>query len=250
MSRRIKRYQVPEIIDHLASNYVLGTLSTKVKNRVEKLRLDFDHKDLNTRIQFWEKCMSPLNEKVPPLQPKLATWEKIQQELNFSTKKTSKKIWYNLLSPKFYQWATVCSLLFIALFSVNTFYKEPSIGSLSYVAVLADDKQQPQLVAATYGDSQTLLLDIVKLPVVASGEILELWVISKTDKQARSLGEIPLNVANVSRKLNDAQWRLIKDSDSLMISIEETGGSPIGEPTGQIISRGACIRLSAWQTQV
>ena len=130
-------------------------------------------------------------------------------------------------------------------------YNQPKpIGALSYVAVLADEQSQPQVVAATYGESQTLLLDIVSLPPLEPGETYELWVTSKTDQQARSLGEIPLGTDNVSRQLTVAEWRLIKDSDSLLISIEDEGGSPIGEPMGEIVSRGACVRLSAWQEEV
>ena len=113
---------------------------------------------------------------------------------------------------------------------------------------MSDDQQTPQVVAATYGDSQTLMLDILTLPDIDSEEeSFELWVTSKTDKQARSLGIIPVGSESFSRELTVAEWRLIKDSDSLLITIEEFGGSSIGSPMGDVISKGACIRLSAWQ---
>jgi anti-sigma-K factor RskA len=250
MSRELKRYQLPEVVEHLASHYVLGSLPIRVQRRVETLRRDVENDSLNARIQFWENSMSPLNEKISPLEPKASTWENIHAELNSNSRNEAKQPWYALFTPRFYQWATACSLMLVALLSVSTLNQSDSVGALSYVAVLADDQQKPQLVAATYGESQTLLLDIVQLPEVQEGETLELWVTSKTDFQTRSLGEIPLNVASFSRKLSNAEWRLIKDSDSLLLSIEEAGGSAIGEPMGAIVSKGACVRLSGWQEQV
>ena len=199
--------------------------------------------------------MSPLNNQIPALLPKEETWEKIQSDLNFEATKQVEASWLRgwlneWFSPKFYQWATLCSVFLVAILSFTHLNSVDETGALSYVAVLEDDNQQPQLVAATYGESKTLLLDIVTLPALQQGETFELWVKSKTDSQLRSLGEVPIDIASFSRELSEAEWRLIKDSDSLLISIEEAGGSPIGEPMGTIISRGACVRLSAWQEQV
>lgn len=251
MSRKLTRYQQPEIVNHLASNYVLGTLSSKVRQRVDTLRRSADYQLLDTQIVYWETNMSPLNEKIPALTPKTETWQKIQVDLNLASAKQAKpnglSEWFN---AKFFQLATFCSLCVVAVLSYTYVNQPENIGPLSYVAVLADNNQQAQLVAATYGESKTLLLDIVTLPELQQGETFELWVKSKTDFQVRSLGEVPIDVDSYSRELSEAEWRLIKDSDSLLISIEETGGSPIGEPMGDIISSGACVRLSAWQEQV
>lgn len=252
MSTKLKRYHSPEIIDHLASNFVLGTLPTRVKARVLALRQQFEYSALEQRIQFWEMKMAPLHDDTPELAPKADTWDMIQAKINpQSVSAEDKRPWYHFFNIRFYQVATACSLLLIALLSFQSFNSDSQDpGTLSYVAVLADASQKPQVVAATYGDSQTLLLDIVSLPSISQGETLELWVTSKTDKQARSLGEIPTDVASFSRTLTTAEWRLIKDSESLLITVEEAGGSPIGEPLGEVISSGACIRLSAWQEQV
>lgn len=249
MSGELNRYQHPDVVEHLSSNYVLGTLSESARKRLEALRLNSDFALLNQRIAFWEQKMSPLNEKVPELAPKDDTWKRIQAQLNH-VPATQKQPWYKWFDLRFYQWATACSVLLIALFSFISIQQPTHQGALSYVAVLADENQQPQVVAATYGETQMLMLDIIDLPSVSSEETLELWVTSKTDKQARSLGEIPTDVASFSRQLSNAEWRLIKDSDSLLITVEEAGGSPIGEPMGNLVSQGVCIRLSGWQEQV
>jgi anti-sigma-K factor RskA len=117
---------------------------------------------------------------------------------------------------------------------------------LSYVAVLTQSKGQAHLVARSYGESQKLVVNIVNVPTTSKDEALELWVVSKTDQQARSLGVLPNNTSLFEQKLTDAQWRLIKDSESLIVTIEENGGSPIGEPSDVVVSRGLCVRLQDW----
>ena len=251
-SESFARYFQPEVVDHLASSYVMGTLSTRTRNRVDTLKNSFECRHINERIQFWENRLSPLDEKTPEMAPKPETWQVIQSQLNMTTSaKSSRSLsssnvssWSWLFAPR---WATAFSLVLVAVIGLSVMQKPDTMGTLSYVAVLADENQTPQVVAATYGDTQTLMLDILALPDVEEGEGFELWVTSKTDKQTRSLGEIPIGTSSFNRQLSDAEWRLIKDSDSLLISVEEIGGSAIGEPSGEIVSSGLCIRLSAWQ---
>ena len=85
------------------------------------------------------------------------------------------------------KWVTAFSLIFAIVLGVNHLQKPEDLCSLSYVAVMTDENQTPQVVAAPYGDSQTLMLDILTLPDIDSEESFELWVTSKTDKQTRSL---------------------------------------------------------------
>jgi anti-sigma-K factor RskA len=88
-----------------------------------------------------------------------------------------------------------------------------------------------------------LVLDILTLPEIDSEESFELWVTSKTDNQTRSLGEIPKGQSSFDRQLSDAEWRLIADSSFLIISVEDIGGSALGEPSDRVVSKGLCIRL-------
>jgi len=39
MPKQLNRYLNNKVVEHLASQYVLGTLTIKVRNRVEKLRV-------------------------------------------------------------------------------------------------------------------------------------------------------------------------------------------------------------------
>ncbi|MFT6270320.1 MAG: hypothetical protein ACJAVV_003154 [Alphaproteobacteria bacterium] len=51
----IKRYNNPKMVDHLASNYTLGLLTTRINKRIENLRKQYDYRRLDARILYWQQ---------------------------------------------------------------------------------------------------------------------------------------------------------------------------------------------------
>ena len=249
---RMQRYESFEVVDHLASNYVMGLLKPLVRRRVDALRNQFDYVHIDQRISYWEQKLSPLNDTASELQPLPASWENIQAQLNMGQQheamvdmpdQTSEGP-FAWLSNSLLRWSSALSLVLCIFLGFTLWQQEPSLGELSYVAVLEDSNNSPQVVAATYGDSKKLVLDILTLPEIDQEQSFELWVTSKTDNQTRSLGEIPQGTNSFDRQLSEAEWRLIADSSFLIISVEDEGGSALGEPSEMVISRGLCIRLA------
>lgn len=254
MSRKLNkvllRYRRAEIVEHLAYQYVLGQLSTLVSKRVERLIGTADYPELNKAVVSWENSLSSLNEKTPEVEPYPETWHHIQKRLNMLDTDQDKNAtfitnWLALIKQNWFASASFASCVVLVMLLIVQAPSQDS--SLSYVAVLQDSQNQAQIVAATYGDSKRLVLDIIDLPAINDDETFELWVASKTDKQLRSLGEIPVGTNAFERQLTLAEWRLIIDSSYLVVSLEEEGGSAIGEPSEQILSKGLCVRLSAWE---
>ena len=269
------RYQQTNIIEHLASQFVLGTLSSLVKKRVLTLRKN--NELLESRILFWQEKLVCIDHKTAELSPSDQSWSVIANTLNLDldtpvssvAEKNNKptKVKRGLLSritdflydavrstPFFstpmHQLTTAFSLVLIVLATtlINPVANNPD--QLSYVAVLTEDDGSAHLVASTYGESQKLVVNIVNTPAIKKEQALELWVVSKTDSEARSLGVIPQGETLIEQQLTEAQWRLIQDSESLIVTIEDAGGSPIGEPSEYIVSRGLCVRLQEWDTNV
>ncbi len=254
MSRKlnspIQRYQSEIVIDHIASQYVLGQLSELCRRRVRSLMRSGDYPQLSKAIKNWEVKLSPLNEKIPELAPLPETWTNIQSRLSMIDDVTDESKdsvigrWLSIAKDNWFGAVSFASCMVLIAFLLQS---PTQNDPLSYVAVLQDEQNSPKLVAATYGDSRRLVLDIIDLPEIDQEESFELWVASKTDNQLRSLGEIPINTSAFERQLSDAEWRLIVDSSYLIVSVEEAGGSAIGEPSDEILSRGLCVRLSAWE---
>ncbi|WDE12607.1 anti-sigma factor [Thalassomonas haliotis] len=263
-----QRYYHPEVIEHLASQYVLGTLTPLVRQRVDTLVQT--NEALEQAILYWQEHLGALDRQTAELPPSDTSWQVIAGQLDMPTsnntavnQETSKDTteinkplnsWPNRFADKLnnwlarpgYRYAGAFSVLLLAVvisfFNPLTKKQDP----LSYVAVLTQQSGQAHLVASTYGESQKLVVNIINAPEISTEESLELWVVSKTDQQARSLGVLPGNQALLEQQLTRAQWRLIKDSESLIVTLEEAGGSAIGEPSEMIVSRGLCIRLQEW----
>lgn len=247
VDKALSRYNDPAIANHLASHYVLGQLSPLVRQRVNTLRREYDHQLLEDRILFWEQKFSPLNDAIPELAPFPETFSAIQARLNMTDNAQSKEkstSWFSWDNVSLWRFSGVFSLIFCAILGFNLLQQDANLGELSYIAVLEDTDKTPLVVASTYGDTKKLVLDILTLPEIDTEESFELWVTSKTDNQTRSLGEIPRGKSVFDRELSEAEWRLIADSSFLIISVEDEGGSPIGEPSDSVVSRGICIRLA------
>lgn len=251
MPFRLDRYETNDIIvQHLASHYVCGLLPQRVHNRVKQLLLDRPQGSLDRAIHYWEAQLAPLDTLTPEVQPDANIWSNIEDSLGLAAPKAT-------LASRLFKWFTQPSVLvaqtafalFAVVTSITVVLNQPANEDLSYIAVLSND-QVPQLIAATYGESKQLKLDILALPEPSDDEDYELWVVSKTDRIARSLGIVDVSVENQSRQLSEAQWRLIKDSHSLLITREEAGGSPFGEPLGEVVSQGLCIQMPGWQNEV
>ena len=273
MSKQLMRYTNPTIIDHIASHYVLGTLSTRARNRTEQL-LPYYH-ELAARVDYWQQSFIGLDEQTEELVPQESTWQAISAQIdNMTIEKNREQLIQNLVQAKqpqtqktktvsfdwlarIKQWFALphanlmhaASVLVICLLSFALLTPDEQAlieDPLSYVAVLTNDSQQAQLVASTYGESKKLVVNIINTPDITTEEDLELWVVSKTDHEARSLGIIPRDLDLIEQQLSEAQWRLIKDSASLIVTIEDLGGSSIGEPSDTIVSRGLCVQLKEW----
>jgi len=246
------RYQQVNVIEHLASQFVLGTLTKRVHKRV--ISLCKQNTTLEQRINFWQGKFVSIDESTEILPPSEQSWLAITKGLNFDLADSTKT---QGLFSKFLVWCSKPQVAFSVAFSmlvlmistlvlVNPFAGK--VDSLSYVAVLTEQTGQAHLVASTYGESKKLVVNVVKAPKVVSNQDLELWVISKTDGEARSFGLISQEQGLIEQQLSEAQWRLIKDSDYLIVTVEEKGGSAIGEPSEIIVSRGLCVRLEEWHT--
>ncbi|MDP3171693.1 MAG: hypothetical protein Q8M91_15285, partial [Polaromonas sp.] len=69
------RYTQPELLEHLASSYVLGTLTGGAGRRFE--RLQRDRADVRVRVAQWEARLGQLAVSVPVHRPSPRVWTAI-----------------------------------------------------------------------------------------------------------------------------------------------------------------------------
>ncbi len=227
-----------------AFEYVLGTMRGAERDAfAAQLRSD---ETLAADVRYWEETLTPPADELSELPPAATTLANIQttinNRLNRNTPAEPTSFWEKLLP-----WKTATAIAFCLLFVVSgvlvTNIPTPPGQTLNadYVAVLVDESDQPVLTALTASDGSTLWLKWENWQE-PDGHSLQLWSQSRRDGEIR-----PLVVFDGAEKdaipLDQATWRLIKDSSHLIITREEVGGSPFDEPSEQVIATGVCIRL-------
>lgn len=230
------RYEQPEVQDRLARDYVLGMLSNAARRRCDTLRMQIPA--LEQRIHYWAEHFQPMADAVPSLAPREHAWHQIEASITPESHLPSPSLWEKLSFVR--GLAVAFSLMAIAI----VFFQQPNTptATVDYVAVLADGGGQARFVVTA--SEQTKQLDIkVFGDALSENADYQLWAISKTDGEARSLGLLEPNAAS-QRPLDETDWRLVGDAYELLVTLESTGGSSIGEPSEDIVSRGLCLRLS------
>ncbi len=211
--------------NHWAFLYVTGSLRG-IKRRLFEFTMRIN-KTIQHEVLFWQEQLIPLNSDSVDEPANPETWQAINKRLRPQSQHRS-----HWLIPAI-TGASFASVLIIAILLP---LGQPTAPD--YLAILADSKGSPVITASSYGDQQQLKL---QWSTTQPKQAIQLWAKSKRDGQYRSIAV--LETPSQSITLNEAQWRLITDAHSLLLSAEEDGGSAIDEPSDNILAKGPCIRM-------
>jgi anti-sigma-K factor RskA len=119
---------------------------------------------------------------------------------------------------------------------------DATVPVLSHVAVLIDKYARPMMVAdLDVADGRLVLRLKIKPPRDFTGKTLEVWLVSP-DGTPRSLGLLPSPEGGTTIALtlpHDTAETLA--TSELAVSLEPTGGSTTGAPTGPVLFSGAVL---------
>ena len=73
------KHDDPKMIDALAAEYVLGTLSGRARRRFERWRSKEWH--VERRVQAWEERLSGLALRLSPMRPSPHVWSQIEKRI-------------------------------------------------------------------------------------------------------------------------------------------------------------------------
>lgn len=243
--------------DTLVAEYVLGTLRSAARRRFEDM-MDGDPA-LMAKVDQWQEAFSELDAIDEPVQPPLRVWRAIQlrlpqsQAADQSLRTSSSSLPSVAAAPleRFgsivkiknrianHGWQLVSFALAASLAGVLLWPRFQVLNGADTaplpVAVLASSQGEGgrQIVASFDAESRKLVLTPLNLASIETGHSLELWLIVKNHKPT-PLGLIQThsNTVLVLDKI-----RLSSDS-TLAVSLEPSGGSPTGQPTGAVLYAG------------
>lgn len=229
------RYDNPVVQRRLVGSYTAGALCAAARRRFEVLRKEIPSLDRRTRE--WEQHLQPLADAVPELQPRRQVWEKIDAHMSHHKAPERHRFWQKFSFERGLAFVSTAAALVLMIVVLTP----PQAPDIDYIAVLTDNSGEPQLVATASESAMTLDLSLLAEPPDAN-TVYQLWAVSKTDNETRSLGLLD-GSKNSTRSLSENDWRLITDAQELLLTAEMRGGSAIGEPSDEVISRGLCVRL-------
>jgi anti-sigma-K factor RskA len=227
--------------DVLAFEYVTGVLRGEERRMFERLLQTND--TLADQVRFWEEQLMQLSDENEVRKPDADVWKNIQANLNAPAAHREPELASKFMWPRWFMWAMPSLAVMVLAFSffLVTPLKNSSGPNADYVAVLTDPQGAARLtvLTATSGKQLWLKWDSLK---IAPDKNVQLWAVSKSDKQIRPLG-VFMQTDIAQLELTTANWRLIKDAESLLLTEEEVGGSPIDEPSEVILAKGVCVLL-------
>ena len=215
----------PEVIDRLAAEYVLGTLRGRARRRFERWRASTPL--VEARTAFWESRLMELAKGVTPVAPPTRVWEGIRVRLGFAAAPRSRR-----RSPL--RSFAMAAGIAVAL-AVGTLFYWQTFGPqrpTQVAAILAASGQRVWTVEV-YAKSGRLSLRAGTLPARPAGRDYELWALPKGGLPV-SLGLLP-GEGSAQRALTAVQQEALAAAAQVAVSIEPSGGSPTGQPTGAIV---------------
>lgn len=223
---------IPEKLDALAAELVLGLLEGE--ERVQAMRLRLSDPDFATAVETWTRRFEPLYEQFED-QPSPALWPAIRRRLGALGDEQVRR------SVRRWRIGTIVSGSLAASLAVILVLRPAPVPvevvrppDRAAIAQLGGG-DAPALLAATYDPAGgELRIRAVRLP--ESKLAPELWVIP-ADGVPRSLGLVAAD--GVTRVAVDAPHRaLLTDGATLAITLEPRDGAPHKAPSSAPIAAG------------
>jgi anti-sigma-K factor RskA len=224
-------YSRRDIADRLAAEYVLGTLRGPARRRFENLLPA--HPVLRNAVAQWQQRLSPLSVTVEEVAPSAQVWRNIEQRLFGQRAPAPPPTLWQRLSL----WrglAGVATAATVAMFMVSSRVPAPQAP---IVVVLGANPEAAQalnasFVASVTADGRALVLRPINDLALTPGRALELWAVP-AQGAPRSLG-----LVRESGATTVLRTQLLRDTAAFAVSVEPSGGSTTGVPTGPIVSVG------------
>jgi anti-sigma-K factor RskA len=215
--------------EYSAAEYVLGTMTGEERLKFEQ-RLVSDY-GLQAEVAAWEERLSPMLDLVDPVEPPPNVWQGIQERINPQEEKLglwdSIGFWRNLGMAA----TTLVLVLGLTVFGIQ------QDQTLDRVMMVTNDQAQVEWVVGTPGRGDMLHVKAMDPPDLPKGQVCQLWM-QTSDGTFMPVGIMPHS--GMAKMKVPAE---LKSQSSFTISIESEDDMPSKKPKGEIVFKGALIRI-------
>lgn len=241
-------YDRPDLLDKLASEYVLGTLRGRARRRFEQVMRT--RPAAQAAVHAWEDRLGRLAASVAPVKPPDRVWSAISAQIGPAPRAAAaKSSWLDWLKP-------VAGFAFGAALTVGLVLNNPaqfvSVDDVaqgkqalpqSYVGLLLNDAGDPTLLASSTRQGTRLTVKFLR-PVDPAGKVLQLWALP------REGAPFPVGVvtpakpaASTTLELSATSEKLFANVPRLAVSLEDAPAAPGAKPSAPFVLSGFCVKL-------
>ncbi len=208
-----------ELVDRLASEYVLGTLRGRARRRFERWLVS---PQVKAMVTAWEQRLAGLEPPLEKVMPPATVWRGIEGRLELHSGRSMKR-WL----------AIAASVLLVAVLGVLMTQDptQPPLLATSRAAIAAEQTIYWQV--ELLGRNEELKVRVQSPHALEAGKALELWALPEGGNPV-SLGLLPTQ-GEYHRVLTAAQRAALAGAKQLAVSLEPAGGSTTGLPTGPVL---------------
>jgi anti-sigma-K factor RskA len=233
--------------DLLAAEYALGLLEGDAL--VDARRLAASDEAFAGEVAAWEERLMPLAGEAPAIVPDPAVWDRVRRAIaevpeagaNVVDLGRRLRIWRGVAAG-----ATAMAAALALTVGLDRMKEEPPVVAEQQrapvmVATLASPEEETSLAVAYDGAARSLVVTPGRM-AGAAGHDHELWIIPAGGSPV-SLGLVraaggPQRMAVPAEVAPHFQAQA-----SVALSVEPTGGSPTGQPTGPVVASGALVEV-------
>ncbi|MDX8456209.1 anti-sigma factor [Mesorhizobium sp. VK9D] len=221
--------------DLLAAEYVLGVLAAD-ERQIASRRIDTETAFARL-VDTWEVHFAPMAAAYAAVEPPASVKVAIDRRLFASSASTSAApgsgLWASLIFWRGLAAAAIAALaVYVALPYVNPPVPQPETR---LVASLAADNSNVKYLAVYDATRHEVGLSLVSGDRGA-GKDFELWMIEGKNAPV-AMGVIPAG-QTARMAVTPAVQQKLAQGAVLAVSLEPTGGSPTGQPTGPVVAAG------------
>jgi len=215
--------------DARIAEYVLGTLAGDERAAFEaELARD---ESLRRAVAAWSDRLQPLADSVAPVAPPLALRDRILARIG-STQGDSER--FSIV--RWLAWTFGASAVAAAVAVAAVFLLTPRQPELGGYAMLHAQGQSQNVVVFQIDKARSQMVMLAQAPSAGAGKDYELWVIP-SGKNPVSLGVLKAG-ERAERPIDAMRAALIQPGATLAVSLEPSGGSVSGAPTGPVLYTG------------
>jgi len=250
-------YNRADLLDRLASEYVLGTLHGAARRRFDRLLIESPV--ARAAVRAWEQRLALLATPVPPVAPPSRVWTATEARIGSTAAATAASTavgrrpqhsWWSSLWKPALGFAFGAALTFALVQLVpGTFVSLDGLAQReqalpqSYVGLLSDREGLPTLLISSTRHGTRVTVKSLRPIAVPPGKVAQVWALPKEG------APFPIGVAvptkppgSTSFEMSATSEKLLSNVTRLAVSLEDAPARA-GATPGEFVLIGPCVKL-------